>query len=194
MSILGNQLHWHAGALSNLWVWTWIPNIIDVLVKLITVAHEGPLTTMAVTDLWDHTELIFGINRLCDPGHVTILVKPLSLVWLFVNPMDCSLLGSSIHGIFQARVLEWITISFSRGSFWPKDRTWVSCIIGTEALPSEPQGNTVSLSLKKKMIVMPTFYGYYEFWRDNLFEEFSREFGTKRALIRCWSSPTSKFL
>ena len=33
----------------------------------------------------------------------------------FCNPMDCSLLRSSIHGIFQARVLEWIAISFSRG-------------------------------------------------------------------------------
>ena len=32
------------------------------------------------------------------------------------NPMDCSLLGSSVHGIFQARVLEWVAISFSRGS------------------------------------------------------------------------------
>ena len=35
------------------------------------------------------------------------------------DPMDCSLLGSSIHGIFQARVLEWIAISFSRGSSQP---------------------------------------------------------------------------
>ena len=32
------------------------------------------------------------------------------------NPVDCSLPGSSIHGIFQARVLEWVAISFSRGS------------------------------------------------------------------------------
>ena len=32
------------------------------------------------------------------------------------NPMDCSLPGSSVHGIFQARVLEWVAISFSRGS------------------------------------------------------------------------------
>ena len=91
------------GALGNMWVWTWIPNIIDVLVKLITVAHEGPLTTMAVTDLWDYTEPILGINRLCDLGHVTILVKSLSRVWHFVNPMDCSLLGSSIHGIFPGK-------------------------------------------------------------------------------------------
>ena len=44
--------------------------------------------------------------------------------------MDCSLPGSSVHGIFQARVLEWVAISFSRGSSWPRDRTWVSCIAG----------------------------------------------------------------
>ena len=44
------------------------------------------------------------------------------------NPMDCSLQGSSIHGIFQARVLEWVVISFSRGSSRPRDWTQVSCI------------------------------------------------------------------
>ena len=44
--------------------------------------------------------------------------------------MDCSLPGSSIYGIFQARVLEWVAISFSRGSSWPRDRTRVSCIVG----------------------------------------------------------------
>ena len=45
------------------------------------------------------------------------------------DPMDCSLPGSSIHGIFQAIVLEWIAISFSRGSSQPRDRTQVSCIV-----------------------------------------------------------------
>ena len=34
------------------------------------------------------------------------------------DPMDCSLLGSSIHGIFQARVLEWGAIAFSKGKSW----------------------------------------------------------------------------
>ena len=37
------------------------------------------------------------------------------------NPMDCSLPGTSIHGIFQARILEWVDISFSRRSFQPRD-------------------------------------------------------------------------
>ena len=44
--------------------------------------------------------------------------------------MDCSLLGSSVHGIFQARTLEWVAISFSRGSSWPRDWPQVSCIAG----------------------------------------------------------------
>ena len=46
------------------------------------------------------------------------------------DPVDCSLLGSSIHGIFQARVLEWVAISFSRGSSQTRDQTWVFRIIG----------------------------------------------------------------
>ena len=44
------------------------------------------------------------------------------------DPMDCSLPGSSVHGILKARVLQWVAISFSRGSFQTRDRTWVSCI------------------------------------------------------------------
>ena len=45
------------------------------------------------------------------------------------DPMDCSLPGSSVHGIFQARVLEWIAISFSRGSSQPRDSTPASHIV-----------------------------------------------------------------
>ena len=46
------------------------------------------------------------------------------------DPMDCSPPDSSIHGILQARVLEWVAISFSRGSSRPRDQTQVSCIAG----------------------------------------------------------------
>ena len=46
------------------------------------------------------------------------------------HPVDCSLPGSSIYGIFLARILEWVAISFSRGSSWPRDWTPVSCIGG----------------------------------------------------------------
>ena len=44
------------------------------------------------------------------------------------HPMDCSLPGSSLHGILQARILEWVAISSSKGSSWPRDWTPVSCI------------------------------------------------------------------
>ena len=46
------------------------------------------------------------------------------------NPMDCSPPGSLVHGISQARILEWVAISFSRRSSPPRDWTWVSCIAG----------------------------------------------------------------
>ena len=46
------------------------------------------------------------------------------------NPTDCSLLGSSVHGIPQARILEWVAISFSRGSSRPRNQTQVSFIAG----------------------------------------------------------------
>ena len=60
--------------------------------------------------------------------------------------MDCSPPGSSVHGILQARILEWVAIPFSRGSSQPRDWTWVSCIVGrflttrgTRETPSLPK-------------------------------------------------------
>ena len=55
------------------------------------------------------------------------------------DPMNYSLSRSSIHGIFQARVLEWVAISFSRGSSWTRDRTQVSCTAG-RFFTNEPAG------------------------------------------------------
>ena len=56
------------------------------------------------------------------------------------EPMDYSLPGSTVHGISQARILEWVAISFSRGSSWPRDQTHVSCMGGsfTTAPPGKP--------------------------------------------------------
>ena len=51
-----------------------------------------------------------------------------SRVQTFCDPIDCSLPGSSVHGIFQARILKWVAISSSRGSSQPRDQTHVSCI------------------------------------------------------------------
>ena len=53
----------------------------------------------------------------------------LSHVWLG-KPMNCSLPGSSVHGILQAKILKWLAIPFSRGSSRPRDWTQFSCIAG----------------------------------------------------------------
>ena len=58
----------------------------------------------------------------------------LSLVaWLcptLCHPMGCRLADSSVHGILRARIVEWVAISFSRGSTQSRDQTWVFCIAG----------------------------------------------------------------
>ena len=61
-------------------------------------------------------------------GHNLVKVPQLCLT--LCDPMDCSLPGSSVLGILQARILEWIAIPFSRGSSQPRGRTGVSCIAG----------------------------------------------------------------
>ena len=58
-----------------------------------------------------HTQLLQSCLTLCDP-------------------MDSSPPGSSVHGILQARILEWFSMTASRGSSQPRDWTWVSCIAG----------------------------------------------------------------
>ena len=54
----------------------------------------------------------------------------LDCVWLFATPWTTrSPPGSSVYGILQARILEWVAIPFFRGSSWPRGQTWVSCIV-----------------------------------------------------------------
>ena len=62
--------------------------------------------------------------------------------------MDCSLLGSSVHGIFQARILEWVANSSSRGSSWPRDQTCLLHLTQWQAgfLPLAPPGKWLSLN------------------------------------------------
>ena len=55
-----------------------------------------------------------------------VYAKSLQLCPTLCDPMDCSLPGFSVHGILQARILEWVAISLSMGSSGPKDQTHVS--------------------------------------------------------------------
>ena len=62
-----------------------------------------------------------------------------SFAGFLCNPVDCSPPGSSIHGVLQARILEWVAVSFSRGSSQPRDLTQVSHV-EADTLTSEPPG------------------------------------------------------
>ena len=68
---------------------------------------------------------------------------------LLSDPMDCSSPGSSVHGILQARILEWVAMPSSRGSFWPRDWTWLSCdfCITGESFTTEPQRKSVGANI-----------------------------------------------
>ena len=61
--------------------------------------------------------------------NVIVVVQLLGHFLLFLDPMEyCCQQGCSVRGISQARILEWASISFSRGSFWPRDQAHISCI------------------------------------------------------------------
>ena len=78
--------------------------------------------------------LIFGLNAIITSlGFVVLVWELVSVAQLcrtLCNPMDCSPSGFSVHGIFQARILERVVISFSRWYSRPRDLTRISCTAG----------------------------------------------------------------
>ena len=80
--------------------------------------------------------------------------------------MDCSPPGFSAHGILQARILEWVAISFSKGSFQPRDRTRVSCL-ADRFFTTEPPGK-------------PNTYDYQ---RVNMGRKVNQELGMKMHIV-----------
>ena len=102
------------------------PEIVKRMLLLTTSGVTIP--TCDLVELWiyrDGTTLLIFLSRILRIKEV----KSLSRVWL-CDPMNRSLPGSSIHGIFKATVLEWVAISFSRGSSQPRDPTRVFRIVG----------------------------------------------------------------
>ena len=75
---------------------------------------------------WElYIQRIFAFGETCESESVNHLVVS-DCLW----PHDCNPPGSSVHGILQARILQWVAISFSRGCSRCRDWTWVSCIAG----------------------------------------------------------------
>ena len=78
-------------------------------------------------------------------GHIyaCVCAQSLQSCLTLCNPVDCSPPGSSVYGILQARILEWVATSSSRGSSWPRDWTSSSCI-ADEFFTAEPPGKHMS--------------------------------------------------
>ena len=84
-----------------------------------------------------------------DSLHTLVIVAySLSHAQFFCNPMDYSLPGSSVCGISQARILEWVAIAFSRGSSRLRDQTCISYIVG-RFLTAEPPGKPLHFGLEE---------------------------------------------
>ena len=82
------------------------------------------------------------------------------------NPMDFSLPGSSVHGILQARTLEWVVISFFRASSRPRDWTWVYCTVGKRRpkyfTTTEWLWRTVNLSFPPSTMICGQNWGVFQ--------------------------------
>ena len=107
------------------------------LTGLISLQSKGLSRVFSNTTVWKYQ--FFGTLsslRLSSHIHTWLLEKPcvLCLVaqWCptLCDPMDCSLPASAVHGILQARIVEWVAMPSFRGSSWPRDWTQVSHIAG----------------------------------------------------------------
>ena len=102
---------------------------------------------------------------LCRPAHSSrfsntarMCAKSLQSCLTLCHPMDSSPPGSSVHGILQARILEWVAMPSSRESSRPREQTHVTCIscIASGVFTSEPPGKPlINLAFMKKCLYRP---------------------------------------
>ena len=90
----------------------------DVFPKGVVSSNFTPCTLLLYVYTHTHTHTHTYVYTHIS-GKVKLKVTQSRLT--LCNPMDCSLPGSSVHGIFQTRILEWVTVPFSRGSSQPRD-------------------------------------------------------------------------
>ena len=103
-------LFFHMGVTKIAWIWVIIlPSTLSLISAFVP---SFSVFRMTVNCSWScESEVAQSCPTLCDP-------------------VDCSPPGSSVHGILQPRILEWVAISFSRGYSRPRDRTQLSCMAG----------------------------------------------------------------
>ena len=145
------QMHCMCSCFVPPWVSTfsWLP--LHITDHSLYHFHCPPSQLPAEWCQWGVTGMILEWEAAGMPGHLLQSLgcqvsldyaKSLQSCLTLCNPIDCSPPGSSVRGIFQARILEWVAIPSSRGSSWSRDRTcrsYLSCI-GRWALILVPPG------------------------------------------------------
>ena len=109
--------------------------------------------TLLNTLQWPAWEKKLKKNGICMCSGVSVVSDSLWPHGLYSPP------GFSIYGLFQARVLEWVAISFARGSSWPRDWTWVSHIAGRCFYCLSHQGSPTSIWLPLNSYVLVLVLG-----------------------------------
>ena len=110
--------------------WVQLCDSLKILWHCLPLGLEWKLTFTVLWPLLSFPNLLASVLLPKSPAHHTNESEVAQSCLTLCDPMDYSLPGFSVHGIFQASVLERLAISFSRGSSWPRDQTQVSHIAG----------------------------------------------------------------
>ena len=128
------NMHWGRANFSTQfvslhWAWFLAPFFLESSVFIIVIMQHSTHIYFPIPQ----TKKLCKLKSYVSPtfvGSYAVLCLVTQSCLTLCDPMDCSLPGSSVHGILQIRILEWVAFSFSRGSSQPRDQTQVSCIAG----------------------------------------------------------------
>ena len=120
---------------ASLFLYTFLPAPTDILSSILYIFHCFMVCILIRVHAQSCSTLFYFVYFSLLHG-VHPHMRACSVMFDSLQPCDCSPPGSSVHGNLQARILEWVAISSSRGSSWPRDQTCVSCVscIGRQVL------------------------------------------------------------
>ena len=118
-------MHLHHNTNNAFFVFLFKTQILLLVILESKWPQETRKSKQSVQTAMETLKLVLLVSSFCK---MRLHVLSCSITSNSLQPMDCSPLGSSVHGISQARILEWVAISSSRGSSPPRDRTRIFCV------------------------------------------------------------------